>query len=603
MCGIAGQINFSKKKLRFNTGEMLGKIKHRGPDGTGSFADEMINFGMRRLSIIDIEGGDQPLYNEDKSIVIVGNGEIYNYIELQTDLRKKGHKFRTASDIEVAVHMYEEYGEQAWKKLRGMFALAIYDKRKSIFFLVRDRFGEKPIYFGRDSETFFFSSELKSVIVNLSKVELDMQAANLFSHYYFVKEPLTLVKGIKKIEAGSSLKIELKLGKISSKFYWHPDEIIPKDTNNLYSSIFETLGDACKLTLRSDVKVGLALSGGIDSSAILALTAPYYKDTLTAFSVGYKGRPETDERKMARDLAKKYKVTYFESEISDSDVVNDFPQLIFDCDEPIADIAAHSIREVYKLAHKNKVKVILGGIGGDELFWGYPSTIQSAIQNKKEFIGWRKLFGNPKHYLYNNPNPNNNNWLSMIGGDNFDVGDEDYLDPLVITKYPKDDTQIGIDSMSLLRENWLKGNCIAINDRLSMSASVELRSPFLDYKLADLAYGSQQIINGYKMPPKYYLKEALKGTLPTEILNRPKRGFTPPVGKWLKMIIDGYSYLLPDGYLIDQQVISGDKLKLYLGTIGKSPTNWYSIYQLLILEIWCRENILGEKPQDIRRRK
>lgn len=603
MCGIAGQINLSKKDVKSKTGEMLMGIKHRGPDGMGIFTDKMVSFGMRRLSIIDIEGGDQPLYNEDKSIIIIGNGEIYNYIELQADLRKKGHKFRTASDIEVAAHMYEEYGEQAWKKLRGMFALAIYDKRKSIFLLVRDRFGEKPIYFGRDSESFFFSSELKSVISNLNKVELDIQATNLFSHYYFIKEPLTLVKGIKKIEAGSSLKVELKSGKMSSMLYWRPNEIIPKETKNLSSTILETLGDACKLTLRSDVKVGLALSGGIDSSAILALTAPYYKDTLTAFSVGYKGKPETDERKMARDLAKKYKVTYFESEISDSDVVNDFPQLIFDCDEPIADIAAHSIREVYKLAHKNEAKVILGGIGGDELFWGYPSTIQSAIQNKKELIGWRKLFGNNKYYRYNNPNPNNNNWLSMIGGDNFCVEDEDYLDPLVITKYPIDDIQIGIDSMILLRENWLKSNCIAINDRLSMSASVELRSPFLDYKLAELAYGSQQIVNGFKMPPKYYLKEALKGTLPAEILNRPKRGFTPPVGKWLKMIIDSYSYLLHDGYLTNQELISGDKLNLYLGTVGKSPTNWYSIYQLLILEIWCRENILGEKPQDIRKKK
>lgn len=602
MCGIAGQINFSNTN-KSKTGDMLEKIKHRGPDGTGSFADKLVNFGMRRLSIIDIEGGDQPLYNEDKSIVIVGNGEIYNYIELRSDLKGKGHKFRTASDIEVAAHMYEEYGEQAWRKLRGMFALAIYDKRKSIFLLVRDRFGEKPIYFGRESKTFFFSSELKSVITNLTKVELDMQAVDLFSHYYFIKEPLTIVKGINKVEAGSRLKIELKSGKISSKLYWRPDEIIPKETKNLSRSILETLGDACKLTLRSDVKVGLALSGGIDSSAILALTAPYYKDTLTAFSVGYKGRPETDERRMARDLAKKYKVTYFESEISDSDVVNDFPQLIFDCDEPIADIAAHSIREVYKLSHKNKVKVILGGIGGDELFWGYPSTIQSAIQNNKNLNSWKKFLNKDKYYQYNNPDPKKNNWLRMIAGKNLIIEDKAYLDPLLITSYPKDDTEIGKASMNILRENWLKGNCIAINDRLSMSASVELRSPFLDYKLAELAYGSQQIINGFKMPPKYYLKEALKDTLPAEILNRPKRGFTPPVGKWLKMIIDSYSYLLRDGYLIDQQVISGDKLGLYLDTIGKSPTNWYSIYQLLILEIWCRENILGEKPQGIRRRK
>jgi len=603
MCGIAGRISFDKKNKARHTSLMLSALRHRGPDGMGRYSDDLVDFGMRRLSIIDIKGGDQPLYNEDKSIVIVGNGEIYNYIELKTDLRKKGHKFRTASDMEVAAHMYEEYGEQAWKKLRGMFALAIYDKRKSIFLLVRDRFGEKPIYFGRDSETFFFSSELKSVISNLNKVELDMQAVNLFSHYYFIKEPLTLIKGIKKIEAGSSLKVELKSGKVTSKLYWLPDEIVLKETKNLSISILETLGDACKLTLRSDVKVGLALSGGIDSSAILALTAPYYKDTLTAFSVGYKGRPETDERRMARDLAKKYKVTYFESEISDSDVVNDFPQLIFDCDEPIADIAAHSIREVYKLAHKNKVKVILGGIGGDELFWGYPSTIQSTIQNKGNITGWRKFTNNSKYYQYNNPNPYNNDWLKMIKGKKFDVEDKDFLDPLLMSNQPKSDLEIGSASMSLLRENWLKGNCIAINDRLSMSASVELRSPFLDYKLAELAYGSQQVVSGFNMPPKYYLKEALKDTLSAEILNRPKRGFTPPVGKWLKMIIDGYSYLFRDGYLIDQRVISGDKLRLFLDTFGRSPTNWYSIYQLLILEIWCRENILGEKPQNIRRRK
>lgn len=603
MCGIAGRISFSGKGKKNRTDLMLSELRHRGPDGVGRYNDDLIGFGMRRLSIIDIAGGDQPLYNEDKGLVIVGNGEIYNYIELSKLLRDKGHRLRTGSDIEVALHMYEEFGNKALAKLRGMFALAIYDKRKQKLILVRDRFGEKPLYYGQDLDTFFFSSELRSILVNIKNPELNLEAVDLFCHYYFVREPLTVIKGIHKLEAGTSITIDLASKKITEYKYWTPEEIEIRETKNLQKKILDTLEEACYLTLRADVQVGLALSGGIDSSAILALSAPQYKNTLTAFSVGYKGRPETDERLMARQLAKKYKVDYFESEIDENEAIRGFAQLVYDCDEPIADIAAHSIRSVYRLAHKNMIKVILGGIGGDELFWGYPSTIQAAKSNSVRHSSWRRLFGSSGYLEYHNPDPMKNDWLDLVAGQKLANRGDEFRSYFRYGDDLKSDRDVGSLAMNHLRENWLKGNCITINDRLSMSASVELRSPFLDYKLAEIAYGSSQIVSGFRMPPKYYLKESLRGILPDEILNRPKRGFTPPVGKWLKGIIKGYDHLIKDGFLVDQRLISGDKLKLYLETAGKIPTNWYSIYQLIILEIWSRENLLGIKPQNIAARK
>jgi len=601
MCGIAGQISLGGVLRKASLINMLRLLHHRGPDGSGLYLDDKVNLGMRRLSIIDLVGGGQPLYNENKSVIVVGNGEIYNYVELRKKLEDNRHNFRTKSDIETIVHLYEEYGEKAWSKLRGMFAFALYDKRDGgKVYLVRDRFGEKPLYYHQNQNVLFFSSELRSLLSVMGDICLDMESVEQFSRYYYVIEPKTIVSGVKKLDAGSFLTINFTEGKIENKKYWFPDDIIPSKGKNTTRSIRNVLEESCMLTLRADVQVGLALSGGIDSSAILALSAPHYKDALVAFSVGYKGRPPTDERAQAEKLARSYGVSYYETEIDDEEIVGDFPQLVFDCDEPIADIAAHSIRSLYRLSHKHGIKVILGGIGGDEMFWGYPSTIAATHNNKKHFLGWARNFWKKRYYSYSNPDPTENNWLGCIAGQKLESLDQKALNPLVVKSFPVNDLDIGKKSLSLLRELWLKGNCIAINDRLSMSASVELRSPFLDYKLAELVYGDNDLVSGFNKSPKSYLKEALKDVLPNEILNRPKRGFTPPVGKWLKLIIDGYSNLVRDGYLTSRGIISRDKVVKYLETWGKLSNNWYSVYQLIILEVWSREMLLNQKPEELK---
>lgn len=595
MCGIAGIINLNKGKVK--TSELKGlqnALKHRGPDGAGQIVSEHVGLAMRRLSIIDVEGGDQPLFNEDKTIEIIGNGEIFNYLELQKELKVKGHKLRTGSDIETAIHAYEEWGVNAVKKFRGQFALALHDKRKGVVVLFRDRMGEKPIYITEINGSVYFASEMKALITlpGFNK-SLNMSAIDLFFHYYFIPEPLTLFKDTYKLAAGSYQIYDYKHGAKKHMQYWNPNDIKTTSKSDPTKQIKETFSKACTLTLRSDVPVGISLSGGIDSGAILAFSAPQYKEVMNAFSIGYEGTPQSDEREMARALAKQFKVNFIESEIKVKDVIKHFPKLIWDCDDPIADIAAHSIYEVSKIARKNGVKVLLGGAGGDELYWGYPSTIEATQTNIKQFSGIRKFINND--FVYQNPNPEttgkiiralySRSFKNMIVKNNFKTP---------IGKI-KNKTALGIakKSMDLVRDVWLKSDVITLGDRMSMAASIELRCPFLDYKLVENSLSSKKNVEAYKLGQKYYFKKAMEGILPNDVMQRPKRGFTPPVGVWISGIIKKYSKLLKDGFLVKEGILDKNKINFSQKILSVIPT--YTAYQLLVLELWGRQYVYGER--------
>jgi asparagine synthase (glutamine-hydrolysing) len=553
-----------------------------------------VGFGMRRLAIIDVNGGNQPLYNEDRSIAIVGNGEIYNYLEIKKELSILGHKFRTGSDIEIAIHAYEQYGEKAFEKFRGMFALALHDQNKKLVYLIRDRMGEKPIYYSKIDNKLVFASELKTFtdIQNFDKT-LNFEAINNFFHFYFIPEPQTPFLSLNKVPSGSFLKINLETHSELLVKYWNPEAIRPTVDKNPIKMLRKIFDDTSKLILRSDVPVGVSLSGGIDSSSILAYCAPKYKGNLKAFSVGYEGNNESDERKMAKELANQYGIEFFEKEIKISEVVNHFPRLVWDCDEPIADIAAHAIYEVSKIARSNNVKVLLNGAGGDEIFWGYPSTIDSANRNINRSFFEKILKGN--RYFYNNPDPDS---TGTIIETLYSKGFKNHLNIKGYRKLfkrvdKKNQLAVAKYTMDMVRNLWLKNDVVTLGDRMSMASSVELRAPYLDYKLIEYALRSKKIVNGYKKPRKYYQKEMFKGVLSNDILDRPKRGFTPPVTDWVIGIIKKYSKLLNDGFLVKENII--DKTKINIATnVSKIVPN-YTLYQMLVIEIWGRIFVYNEK--------
>lgn len=595
MCGIVGIVNLNKNNVKkSDLLNLQGAIKHRGPDGKGEYIYKNVGIAMRRLSIIDVKGGDQPLYNEDLSISIVGNGEIYNYIELQKELKKKGHKLRTGSDIETIIHAYEEWGYDCFKKFRGMFAIAMFDKNKNLVVIARDRMGEKPLYYTTVNDVLYFSSEIKSLIniPNLDKT-INKKAIDLYFHYYYIPEPFTPFNNIHKLNSASYMVVDLDRSSQKITEYWNPSEIKINLKSDPTKAIRREFSKACELTLRSDVPVGIALSGGIDSGSILAFSAPKYRDTMKAFSIGYEGTPQSDERALAMDLASKYNVEFIEHEIKSKDVVKNFVNLVWYCDDPIADIAAQSIFEVNKLARKNGVKVLLGGNGGDEIFWGYPSTVEGLEKNLSKSNLIEKFF-NKKTSRFNNPDPiSTGKMIEQLCEKDFrkQVGKYNYESVIAVSGSSRKN-KIN-DTLTNLRNLWLKSNVITLGDRLSMASSVELRSPFLDYKLVEVALSSKANIESFNLGQKYYLKKAMNGILPDEVLNRPKKGFTPPVGTWIMAILKKYGHLLSNGFLVKEKILDRKKIKLISNLMKNIPT--YTAYQLLVMEVWGRLYVYNEK--------
>ncbi|MDD1419084.1 asparagine synthase (glutamine-hydrolyzing) [Dolichospermum sp. ST_sed1] len=398
MCGIIGILsNDNRANLSLNY--VLGKLKDRGPDDQGIWSDRHIQLGHTRLSILDLSPlGHQPMSYQNQRYWITFNGEIYNYLELKGELINLGHTFISQTDTEVLLAAYCQWGKFCLEKLRGMFAFAIWDREEKQLFLARDRIGEKPIYYWYNHQNFYFASELKGLLPLLSqKPTLDPIAVDLYLHYQYVPEPLTPLSGVYKLPAAHYLLIDYDTWEIKPQPYWSLEKIAPV-TGNPVELIRQELDTVIELTLRSDVPIGIALSGGVDSGAIAALAAPKYKDTLQAFSIGYPGRPPYDERAEAEGLAKKLGLPFLDIELQTEDLIAFFPELVAAMDDPIADIAAYGHYSVMKIAKEHGIKVMLSGTGGDELFWGYAWIIE-AVQ----------LTEQKQNYLINQSVPS---WLS-----------------------------------------------------------------------------------------------------------------------------------------------------------------------------------------------
>lgn len=545
MCGIAGIVSKNKKTLK-DIKKMSKRIEHRGPDGEGYFQDEGIALAHRRLAIIDIDAGKQPMFNEDESVVVVFNGEIYNYKELRDELIKDGHVFKTESDTEVLVHGYEKWKDNLPKHLRGMFAFAIYDKNDKSVFLARDNFGIKPLYYTKQGGSFMFASEIKAFLdVSGFKKEFNEDLLEPYLEFSFVPMRETFFKNVYRLDAGSSLLY--KDGDIALRKYYEVE--FDKENISLEKAaekIHGVMTESVERHLLSDVEVGSFLSSGVDSSYIVSLARP--KKTFTA---SY-GNLKYDEGKYTKDLAEKLGISNKSVVISKKDYQKELPNIMYYLDEPTSDPAALSLYFVAKLASKD-VKVVLSGEGADEFFGGYNyyrRNVDAGFYGKFPF-GIRRFIGKVAGLF---PEGRGINFLVRQGerledsyiGVNRNFSEKMALKvlknkPLVRAKdltkdiYDKYKDCTDIQKMQAIDIHfWLANDILLKADRMSMASSLEGRVPFIDKKVFEVAKSLPDAVKVSKENTKMALRMAAKKVIPTDAYNKKKLGFPVPVREWIK---------------------------------------------------------------------
>jgi len=642
MCGIAGVIAAEPltRDMDSRVTAMSARLVHRGPDGQGSFHEGPIALAMQRLSIIDVEGGQQPLFNEDRSLVLIANGEIYNHVELRNQLCSQGHRFRSGSDCEVIVHLYEEYGLDCVKHLRGMFAFALWDGRLRRLMLVRDRMGEKPLYLYKGPHEIYFASELKGLLAcGFIPFALDPAAVDLYFHYGYVPEPMTPVRGVFKLPAAHILTVNADTWEQKQWCYWRMEDA-PVLTGNPVELIKNELESISQLIVRSDVPIGIALSGGLDSSAIAAMTARRYPGTMQAFTVGYRENSQYDEREAAKALAQSLNMPIHDIELCTDEVAAFFPELMHWLDDPIADISAFGYYSVMKAAKAHGVSVMLQGHGGDELFWGYPWVREAAAQTHRKVAGWQS--GGPRLRDYLSLTlPLHwslwglKEWVKSGAGimDSCTACDRDRMSPkqqavfydltaefrlarnglegvyspgfldqlnashaYIPFTVPPPWPDVDILLTKLICQTYLLENGMAQGDRLSMASSVELRLPLVDYRLVETVIGLRKASSDHSLPPKAWLREAMKSTVPEWVLNRPKKGFTPPLQEWQRAIFSAHGSALVDGLLVHSGVLMPSSAKeLSRGPYSREVGAPLS-FRALTLELWGRQLMAPVSP-------
>ena len=544
MCGICGIIRKGDNKDIIK--KMNDRIIHRGPDGEGYYIDGDVAFGHRRLSIIDLSTGDQPIYNEDSSVVTVYNGEIYNYLELRSELESLGHEFKTKSDTEVLVHGYEEWHTDLPKHLRGMFAFAIHDNNRNEIFLARDNFGIKPLYYANMNDSFMFASEIKSFLdVPDFKKEFNEDILETYLEFSFVPTNETFFKGVYRLDAGCSLLYKDEDIKINKYFKLDFKEDKMSFTDAV-KNISDVMDDSVKRHLIADVEVGSFLSSGIDSSYIVSLAKPD-----KTYTVGYENK-KYDEINYAKDLADKLGIKNESKIIKKDEYLDAIPKIMYHLDEPTSDPAAISLYFVAKLASRD-LKVVLSGEGADEFFGGYNyyrEEVDYKFYNKIPY-GIRHVIGKVAGLF---PEVRGFNFLvrrgeklenSYIGVNrNFSekmarkVLRKNYeLKAIDVTKdvYNEFKDYSNIDKMQAIDINfWLMKDILLKADRMTMASSIEGRVPFIDKEVFSVASKLPFDYKVTKENTKVALREAARKVIPTDAYKKKKLGFPVPIREWIK---------------------------------------------------------------------
>jgi asparagine synthase (glutamine-hydrolysing) len=565
MCGIHGILDFTGAPVDPGVISAMGRItRHRGPDDEGMHIDSAIAIGMRRLSIIDVAGGHQPLSNEDGTLWLVANGEIYNYRELSRTLVAQGHRLRTRSDCETLLHLYEQHGDEFLTHVNGMFAFALWDSRRRRLLIGRDRLGVKPLYLWNDSRRLVFASEAKAILgVPGIATELDQAALASYLSFGYVPAPRSMFRGVRKLPPATLLVAED--GRVKERVYWRvPDRVDTAiDERTWIGRVRERLEEAVRLQMVSDVPIGAFLSGGIDSSAVVAFMSAHSDRPVNTYAIGFEGGEAEsyyNELPYARRVAKLFN-THHREIVVRPDVVALLPRLLWHMDEPIADSAFITTYLVSEFARRD-VTVILSGVGGDELFGGYRRYLGNHYQQRFQRLpgGMRRAMTalgarlpsdrhSPllntmrlaKGFLASAELPLDERYRSYVEVFGEGASAEILRSPLIADADPltaafadatsSDDLNrmLSVDAATQLPDDLL-----LLTDKMSMAVSLECRVPLLDHELTELAASIPQAIKLRGGKLKHVMKAALADVLPPDILGRKKRGFGTPMGAWFK---------------------------------------------------------------------
>lgn len=544
MCGIVGFIDKEKNKDKIIK-KMADRIAHRGPDGEGYYTDKNVALGHRRLSIIDISTGKQPMYNEDENIVIVFNGEIYNYKALMSELKKLQHKFTTKCDTEVLVHGYEEWGSDLPNKLRGMFAFAIWDKKNETLFCARDNFGIKPFYYYVNDDTFMFGSEIKSFLEHPKFVkELNKDLLAPYLTFSFTPTTETFFKGVKRLDPGFSLTYhngEVKL----EKYYAYEFKEKNRSFDEAVKEIGEVMEDSVKHHLESDVEIGSFLSSGIDSSYIVSLAKPD-----KTYTVGY-DIPKYSEISYAEDLASRLNIVNISRKINKEEYMKIVPKVMYHMDEPFCDAASIALYFLSELAARD-VKVVLSGEGADEFFAGYNTyreTVDMSFYNKIPYfmrhivaviLGYLPEFRG-RNFLVRRGTKLEDEYIGMnrvfsdkeaskVIGHKSKIKNKDLTAP-IFNKFKDKNDLIKMQAVDI--NFWLVKDILHKADRMTMANSLELRVPFIDKEVFSLASSLEMDKKVTKENTKVALREAAKKVIPNESYKKKKLGFPVPLRAWM----------------------------------------------------------------------
>lgn len=630
MCGIYGMVDPAGVADR-DRGVMAALAKamfHRGPDGGGSYSGPGVEIGMRRLSIIDLAHGMQPLWNERRSIVLVANGEVYNFIELRAELERAGHRFATGSDCETIIHLYEDHGPRCVEFLRGMFAFALVDIERRRMLVARDRLGEKPLYLAERGARLFFASELRALVAGgVVPFVMSDEAIRDYFMWGFVPEPASAVVGTRKLGPGCLLEIDLDTGERREREWWRALDAPPLEGNpaDLIGPVLDDIG---RLVIRSDVPVGVALSGGVDSNLVAAMAVRHTSGPVHGFTVGYTGRDRHDETAMARECAQRLGIEHHCIRLDPETVATQFGDMCLMRDEPIADISGPGYLALVRLAREKGVPVLLLGQGGDELFWGYPWSVDAIRANERKarllaghagiseyvglsrppmsyagLLGWllggfgvssglrelrRDRTSPPGQLVFWDQREawwGSASGLATFASPDF-LGRTQSSSPARLFTGDRLPGRPDLAITNLLLRTYLLGNGIDQCDRLSMAASVEGRLPLVDYRLVEIAVGLRKGSEDWRLPRKQWLLESARSMVPEHVFRRRKRGFTPPWRAWYPAIFGKWGEHLLGGALCDAGILRRmARTPAPIDALGR-PNDF--VISALMLEEWAR---------------
>ncbi len=627
MCGISGKLMFDPEAAVAPTlmKSMADSMVHRGPDDEGYYLSGPVGLGFRRLSIIDLNTGHQPISNEDGSIWVIFNGEIYNYRELREQLLAKGHSFTTRTDTEVLVHLYEEHGPGMLEKLRGMFAFAIWDDKRRELLLARDRVGIKPIYYYKTSGFLSFASELKAILADPDvEREIDPAMIDRFLTFYYMPGEETLFKRLKKLPPGSYLRV--RGDHVEIKAYWDLSFEQKEPAPEIHAAerqLIELLEEAVRLHMVSDVPVGFLLSGGVDSTAMLSLAAGKTDEAISSYTVGFPCGV-VDERPYARLAAQRFSSRHHEITISPKEFMDFLPSYVWHMEEPVCEPPAIALYYVSQLA-RNHVKVLISGEGGDEVFAGYSKYRNFLwLERIKRLLGpargpaslavraLNRVMGSARlalcaqlinlplegYYYSKTSHPFtffNSSPAGLYAKEFVSCTSKNHsVSP--IRQYLQKAAACGVLEKMLYTDckSWLPDDLLVKADKMTMANSVELRVPFLDHKVLEFAAGLPTNFKVRGLTTKYLAKRALSQRVPAEIINRKKAGFPVPYALWLRTELrDWLRQVLLDRETLSRGYFKSGVVERLLASELESGNYSKELFSLVTLEMWFRTFLNG----------